>query len=113
MLRYVDKSITLKASDGLNGMKLGGEVLSVVQATPDASIVGGIEEPPHFAIPEHAKPQFSKATKVLKLHNVTGTKKEGSCHCTLCQTISANVIAISSTNISRSIHPIPVSCAAT
>ncbi|KAI3932997.1 hypothetical protein MKW98_029230 [Papaver atlanticum] len=69
-LEYVDKSITLKACAGLNGMKLGGEVLTVVQATPDASISGGIEEPPRYAIPEHAKPLLSKATKVLKLQNV-------------------------------------------
>ncbi|RZC86278.1 hypothetical protein C5167_007463 [Papaver somniferum] len=69
-LEYVDKSITLKACAGLNGMKLGGEVLTVVQSTPDASIAGGIEEPPRYAIPEHAKPLLSKATKVLKLQNV-------------------------------------------
>ncbi|XP_026431591.1 uncharacterized protein LOC113328795 [Papaver somniferum] len=69
-LEYVDKSITLKACAGLNGMKLGGEVLTVVQATPDASVVGGIEEPPCYAVPEYAKPLLSKATKVLKLHNV-------------------------------------------
>ncbi|KAI3899325.1 hypothetical protein MKW92_003771 [Papaver armeniacum] len=69
-LEYVDKSITLKACAGLNGMKLGGEVLTVVQATPDASISGGIEEQPHYVIPEHAKPLLSKATKVLKLQNV-------------------------------------------
>ncbi|KAI3899322.1 hypothetical protein MKW92_003768 [Papaver armeniacum] len=69
-LEYVDKSITLKACAGLNGMKLGGEVLTVVQATPDASISGGIEEQRRYAIPEHAKPLLSKATKVLKLQNV-------------------------------------------
>ncbi|KAI3989256.1 hypothetical protein MKX01_007893 [Papaver californicum] len=69
-LEYVDKSITLKACAGLNGMKLGGEFLTVVQATPDASTFGGIEEPPRYVIPEHAKPLLSKATKVLKLHNV-------------------------------------------
>ncbi|KAI3990105.1 hypothetical protein MKX01_018766 [Papaver californicum] len=69
-LEYVDKSITLKACAGLNGMKLGGEFLTVVRATPDASIIGGIEESPRYAIPEHAKPLLSKATKVLKLHNV-------------------------------------------
>lgn len=33
----MDHSVTIKACAGLNGMKLGGEVLTVVQAMPDAS----------------------------------------------------------------------------
>lgn len=37
MFQYVDKSVTPKACAGLNGMKLGGQVLTVVQAIPDAS----------------------------------------------------------------------------
>ncbi|OVA02344.1 RNA recognition motif domain [Macleaya cordata] len=69
-LEYVDKSITLKACAGLNGMKLGGKVLTVVQATPDASIEDKTEDPPHYGIPEHAKALLSKPTKVLKLKNV-------------------------------------------
>jgi len=35
----VDHSVTIKACAGLNGMNLGGEVLTVVQAMPDASPV--------------------------------------------------------------------------
>ena len=36
VFQYVDQSITLKACAGLNGMKLGGQVLTVVQAIPNA-----------------------------------------------------------------------------
>lgn len=36
MFQYVDQSVTLKACAGLNGMKLGGQVLTVVQAIPNA-----------------------------------------------------------------------------
>ncbi|CAJ2673876.1 unnamed protein product [Trifolium pratense] len=35
-VEYVDHSVTIKACAGLNGMKLGGEVLTVVLAMPDA-----------------------------------------------------------------------------
>ena len=35
--QYVDQSVTFKACAGLNGMKLGGQVLTVVQAVPDGS----------------------------------------------------------------------------
>lgn len=34
--QYVDESVTPKACAGLNGMKLGGRVLTVVQAISDA-----------------------------------------------------------------------------
>lgn len=37
LLQYIDHLITPKACAGLNGMKLGGQVLTVVQALPDAS----------------------------------------------------------------------------
>lgn len=36
MIQYIDHSSTLKACAGLNGMKLGGCILTVVQALPDA-----------------------------------------------------------------------------
>ncbi|KAL5996969.1 hypothetical protein ACLOJK_007895, partial [Asimina triloba] len=36
-LQYMDHSVTLKACAGLNGMKIGGKVLTVVQAIPDTS----------------------------------------------------------------------------
>lgn len=37
MTQYVDRSVTQKACVGLNGMKLGGQVLTVVQAILDGS----------------------------------------------------------------------------
>ncbi|PIA39636.1 hypothetical protein AQUCO_02600235v1 [Aquilegia coerulea] len=49
-----DQAITLKACAGWNGIKLGGQVLTAIQAVPNASV-------------EHAKPLLSKPTKVLKL----------------------------------------------
>ncbi|XP_010278014.1 PREDICTED: splicing factor U2af large subunit A isoform X2 [Nelumbo nucifera] len=69
-LEYVDKSITLKACAGLNGMKLGGQILTVVQAVPDASSEENTENPPSYEIPDHAKPLLDKPTQVLKLKNV-------------------------------------------
>ncbi|KAK7354925.1 hypothetical protein VNO80_14167 [Phaseolus coccineus] len=36
-LEYSDHSVSIKACAGMNGLKLGGEVLTVVQAMPDAS----------------------------------------------------------------------------
>lgn len=33
----MDQSATLKACAGLNGMKLGGNILTAVQAIPDVS----------------------------------------------------------------------------
>lgn len=72
-LEYVDPSCTLKACAGLNGMRLGGRVITVVQATPDASGEGG--SIPFYGIPEHAKPLMQKPTQVLELKNVL-TKEE-------------------------------------
>ncbi|XP_058101496.1 splicing factor U2af large subunit A [Magnolia sinica] len=69
-LEYVDHSVTLKACAGLNGIKLGGNVLTVVQAVPDASEEGTTETPHFYGIPEHAKPLLEKPTQVLKLKNV-------------------------------------------
>nr|GMD72077.1 splicing factor u2af large subunit B [Ipomoea batatas] len=69
-LEYADHSVTAKACAGLNGMKLGGKVLTVVQAIPDASLVGNVEHRPYYGIPEHAKPLLESPTEVLKLKNV-------------------------------------------
>jgi len=33
----LDHSVSIKACAGMNGLKMGGEVLTVVQAMPDAS----------------------------------------------------------------------------
>ena len=38
-MQYADQAVTVKACAGLNGMKLGGQLLTVTQATPDASSV--------------------------------------------------------------------------
>ncbi|XP_058724270.1 uncharacterized protein LOC131595807 isoform X2 [Vicia villosa] len=69
-VEYVDHSVTAKACAGLNGMKLGGEVLTVVQAMPDASPMENDGKPPSYSIPEHAKPLLSKPTEVLEIKNV-------------------------------------------
>uniref|UniRef100_A0A5B6ZS78 RRM domain-containing protein n=1 Tax=Davidia involucrata TaxID=16924 RepID=A0A5B6ZS78_DAVIN len=69
-LEYLDHSITLKACAGLNGMRLGGQVLTVVQAIPAASSVENIGSPPFYGMPEHAKLLLEKPTQVLKLKNV-------------------------------------------
>ncbi|XP_072985660.1 uncharacterized protein [Typha latifolia] len=70
-LEYVDSSITLKACAGLNGMKLGGHVLTALQALPDSpEEEGNSEVPPFYGIPLHAKPLLADATKVLQLKNV-------------------------------------------
>ncbi|KAL2323740.1 hypothetical protein Fmac_028119 [Flemingia macrophylla] len=69
-LEYVDHSVTVKACAGLNGMKLGGDVLTVVQAMPDASPLENVGEPPSYGIPDHAKPLLRKPTQVLEIKNV-------------------------------------------
>ncbi|XP_059281521.1 uncharacterized protein LOC132035229 [Lycium ferocissimum] len=69
-LEYVDHSVTLKACAGLNGMKLGGKVLTVVQAIPDTALLDKDENTPLYRIPQHAKPLLEKHTEVLKLKNV-------------------------------------------
>ncbi|XP_068664761.1 splicing factor U2af large subunit B-like [Aristolochia californica] len=69
-LEYADQSITPKACAGLNGMKLGGAVLTVAQANPDASRQEITERPPFYGIPEYVKPLLQKPTQVLKLKNV-------------------------------------------
>ncbi|XP_057471391.1 uncharacterized protein LOC130760189 isoform X2 [Actinidia eriantha] len=69
-LEYADQSVTLKACAGLNGMRMGGQMLTVVLATPDASLAENIGNSPFYGIPEHAKPLLQKPTQVLKLKNV-------------------------------------------
>ncbi|KAK7243099.1 hypothetical protein RIF29_37884 [Crotalaria pallida] len=69
-LEYVDHSITSKACAGLNGMKLAGEVLTVVQATPDVLPLESGSKSPFYGIPEHAKPLLRKPTQVLKITDV-------------------------------------------
>lgn len=41
-MQYMDPTATPKACAGLNGMKLGTSFLTVVQATPDASLEVGL-----------------------------------------------------------------------
>ncbi|CAL0328100.1 unnamed protein product [Lupinus luteus] len=69
-LEYVDHSVTIKACAGLNGMKLAGKVLTVVQAMPDASPLENGGNSPSYGIPEHAKPLLRKPTQVLKIKDV-------------------------------------------
>ncbi|KAJ6725842.1 RNA-BINDING PROTEIN [Salix purpurea] len=64
-LEYADQSVAFKACAGLNGMKLGGQVITVIQAVPNAS----------SAIPQHAKALIGKPTEVLKLKNVFDSEK--------------------------------------
>ncbi|XP_057858764.2 uncharacterized protein LOC131067664 isoform X2 [Cryptomeria japonica] len=70
---YVDQSVTLKACAGLNGMRLGDGIITVVQATPDASVE--VECLPNYGIPDHAKVLMQKPTRIVKLKNVL-TKEE-------------------------------------
>ncbi|XP_017229850.1 uncharacterized protein LOC108204761 [Daucus carota subsp. sativus] len=69
-LEYVDQSMTKKACAGLNGMKLGGKVLTVVQAMQNASLIANDETSPSYNIPLHAKPLLEEPAHVLKLKNV-------------------------------------------
>ncbi|CAM0870606.1 unnamed protein product [Alopecurus aequalis] len=61
-LEYIDHSITNKACAGLNGMKLGGCILTAVKAHNEAS--------PFYGIPDSAKALLEEPTKVLQLKNV-------------------------------------------
>ncbi|KAI5348144.1 hypothetical protein L3X38_001031 [Prunus dulcis] len=69
-LEYVDQSVTLKACAGLNGMKLGGRVLTAVQAIHDASSLENSGNASLHEIPEYAKPLLKQPSQVLKLRNV-------------------------------------------
>ncbi|XP_051127876.1 splicing factor U2af large subunit A [Andrographis paniculata] len=68
-LEFVDHSVTSKACAGLNGMRLGGKVVTAVFATPDAT-TGDVAKSPFYGIPEHAKPLLEKPSAVLQLKNV-------------------------------------------
>ncbi|KAF6156229.1 hypothetical protein GIB67_030232 [Kingdonia uniflora] len=74
-LEYIDHSITYIACAGLNGMKLGGKVLTVLQAFPDESPQENAEKAPFYGIPEYAKPLLSEPTNVLKLENALNQEK--------------------------------------
>ncbi|XAR62679.1 hypothetical protein NMG60_11017527 [Bertholletia excelsa] len=69
-LEYVDQSVTHKACAGLNGMRLGGQMLTVVLATPDSSSIENSGNSPFYGIPDHARPLLERPTEVLKLKNV-------------------------------------------
>ncbi|XVF66438.1 hypothetical protein PTKIN_Ptkin10aG0035800 [Pterospermum kingtungense] len=69
-LEYVDQSITLKACAGLNGMKLGGQVITAVQAVPDGTSLGNSGDQESCVIPQLARPLLQKPTQVLKLKNL-------------------------------------------
>ncbi|KAL5542319.1 hypothetical protein UlMin_010029 [Ulmus minor] len=73
-LEYVDQSVTPKACAGLNGMKLGGKVLTVVQAIRGEASLENTGSSPSYEIPEHAKPLLRQPTQVLKLKNVFNTE---------------------------------------
>uniref|UniRef100_A0ACD5WS39 Uncharacterized protein n=1 Tax=Avena sativa TaxID=4498 RepID=A0ACD5WS39_AVESA len=68
-LEYIDHSITNKACAGLNGMKLGGCILTAVQAFPNSLEVCN-EASPFYGIPCSAKALLEEPTKVLQLKNV-------------------------------------------
>ncbi|XP_062108923.1 uncharacterized protein LOC133819640 [Humulus lupulus] len=69
-LEYVDQSVTLKACAGLNGMKLGGKVLTVVQALHSGASLEYTGSSSLYEIPELAKPLLKQPTQVLKLKSV-------------------------------------------
>lgn len=69
-LEYADESVTFKACAGLNGMKLGGQVITAIRAVPNASSSGSDGNPQFGQISQHAKALLEKPTEVLKLKNV-------------------------------------------
>ncbi|XVF28558.1 hypothetical protein REPUB_Repub15cG0040200 [Reevesia pubescens] len=70
ILEYVDQSDMHKACAGLNGMKLGGQVITAVQAVPDGSFLGNGGDRKSSVIPQLARPLLQKPTQVLKLKNL-------------------------------------------
>ncbi|KAK6138754.1 hypothetical protein DH2020_027505 [Rehmannia glutinosa] len=68
-LEYVDHSVTSKACAGLNGMRLGGRVVTAVFATPEV-VLENAGKLPFYEIPEHAKPLLENPTAVVKLKNM-------------------------------------------
>lgn len=69
-LEYVDHSVTSKACAGLTGIRLGGQVVTAVIATPDAALLENVGKLPSYGIPEVAKPLLVNPTSVLKLQNM-------------------------------------------
>eukprot|EP00257_Ricinus_communis_P021218 XP_015580648.1 splicing factor U2af large subunit B [Ricinus communis] len=69
-VEYADQSVTFRACAGLNGMKLGGQVISAVQVIPNASTLEIDGKQPFYGVPEQAKPLLDKPTQVLKLKNL-------------------------------------------
>ncbi|XP_047089406.1 uncharacterized protein LOC124701400 [Lolium rigidum] len=68
-LEYIDHSITNKACAGLNGMKLGGSIITAVQVFPNPLEVHN-EASPFYGIPYSAEALLEEPTKVLQLKNV-------------------------------------------
>ncbi|XP_066384184.1 splicing factor U2af large subunit A-like isoform X2 [Miscanthus floridulus] len=69
-LEYADRSITSKACAGLNGMMLGGCVLTAVHVFPNPPVEAANEAFPFYGIPDNAKSLLKEPTKVLQLKNV-------------------------------------------
>ncbi|TYG98588.1 hypothetical protein ES288_A10G129200v1 [Gossypium darwinii] len=70
ILEYVDQFVTHKACAGLNGMKLGGQVITAVQAVLDGFSTGNGGDRNSCIIPQLARPLLQKPTQVLKLKNL-------------------------------------------
>uniref|UniRef100_A0A0A0LLH4 RRM domain-containing protein n=1 Tax=Cucumis sativus TaxID=3659 RepID=A0A0A0LLH4_CUCSA len=68
-LEYVDESVVSKACAGLNGMKIGGQVLKVFPAVP-FPLTERTGCQPCYGIPEHVKPLLQRPSVVLKINNV-------------------------------------------
>lgn len=69
-LEYADRSVTSKACAGLNGMMLGGRVLTAVHVFPNPHVEAANEASPFYGIPDNAKLLLKEPTKVLQLKNV-------------------------------------------
>ncbi|WCJ24088.1 Splicing factor U2AF 65 kDa subunit [Euphorbia peplus] len=68
-LEYADESVTSRACTALNGMKLGGQVLTVLQVYPNSTMESKVNSTVN-GIPDHAKPLLENPTQVLKLKNL-------------------------------------------
>ncbi|KAL6907676.1 hypothetical protein ACP4OV_002715 [Aristida adscensionis] len=66
-LEYADHTVTSKACAGLNGMKLGGCILTAVHVFPSSPAEVGHEASPFYGIPDNAKSLLDEPTKVLQL----------------------------------------------
>ncbi|KAG8481011.1 hypothetical protein CXB51_025701 [Gossypium anomalum] len=63
ILEYVDQFVTHKACAGLNGMKLGGKVITAVQAVLDGFSSGNDGDRNSCIIPQLARPLLQKPTQ--------------------------------------------------